>query len=278
VAIIAVLIGAVLGIGSAVVSRGKARDTAALLKTLDLAVQQFHSDAPLAGVRNYKKRFADEYPPDELEAFTEIDDYTPSGNLFATIAPAGADILPDTRPITDDVIAHRDIKAMVLAINLYDAQAADILQRIDPRFRRVQNLGTGGSADVERLDRKTSRSGATDEPLTYYVDSWGTAVDYFSACCPTGSAASDTPPDLPAADARRDASNWFVKVNNGVPLLVSYGPDGPEQFAADVIASEGRSDLVWDYHDNPDHKIDHRLNKDNVYSNPNVTDTLAAGS
>ena len=82
---------------------------------------------------------------------------------------------------------------------------------------------------------------APDEPLTYYVDSWGTPIDYFSTCSATGDAAADY---VPRVNARRDASTAFVHLNDGLPLLVSYGPDGranPRPNSASATEENGTS-------------------------------------
>ena len=274
VAVIAVLIGAIIGIGASVIAGGKARDTEALLKALETAVQQFQQDAPFAGVPNYNKRYADDYPPDELEALTGTYGYNPA--LFGNLSPGGADLVFQWSPSSLGEVQHRDIKAMSLAINLYSPEACSILERIDNRFRRVDKDPNTGAV-LEYLDREATLSQAPNEPLVYFVDSWGIPIEYYSTSDPSRrSADSDVGPP---PDARRDASTAFVRANNGVPLLVSYGPNGPEQFSRDFIDSEGPSDLVSDYHDDGAgaHLINHRLNDDNVYSNSAVVEKLRAG-
>jgi len=121
VAVIAVLIGAIIGIGASVIAGGRARDTEAMLKTIELAVTQFQQDAPLAGVPNYNTRYADDYPPDELEAFT--DEFTsPITPPFMMVSPGGAPLSPSSAAD----IQHGDIKAMALAISLYNPEACSI--------------------------------------------------------------------------------------------------------------------------------------------------------
>lgn len=267
VAVIAVLIGAIIGIGASVIAGGKARDTEALLKAIETAVQQFQQEAPFAGVPNYNTRYADDYPPDELEAFTKDNDF--GGELFDNVSPGGADLVFQWSPSSLGEVQYRDIKAMSLAISLYNPEACSILERIDNRFRRLETNISGDP--LEYLDRE-SVGGVTNEPLVYYVDSWGTPIEYYSTSDLSRRQAASDPGNL-----RKDASTSFVRANNGVPLLVSYGPNGPEQFSPAFISSEGPSDLVSDYHDDGAHLIDHRLNDDNVYSNSAVVDKLREG-
>ncbi|MCP4248601.1 MAG: prepilin-type N-terminal cleavage/methylation domain-containing protein [bacterium] len=280
VAIIAILLAAIVGVGRAVIARGKSQDTAAMLMTLELAIKQFRDDKPLAKVLNYNQRYTLDYPPDELEAFT--DEYNVVG--FLNISSGGSALVNQigtTINLGPGVVSNGGVKALALAIKLYSAAGAEILERIDGRFREVVTVA-GGNQPTEIL-RRTVAGIQVDEPLIYYVDSWGTPIDYFATSMPGAPGAagvveanSDAPPPV---GARRRASTAFVQLNDGLPLLVSYGPDGPDQFSADFIASEGNTDLVADYWDNgADNLINHRLNEDNVYSNPKLAEKLRQGA
>ena len=275
VAVIAILIAAIVGVSTSVIRGGKERDTEAMLQVLDLAVKEFRDDAPLAKVPNYKKRYVENCPPDELEAFT--DEFTPGSYLKIA---QGSDPLKDA---TDDQldlaeVKARSTKAMALAITLYSDEADAIIERIDGRFRK----STGGS---EYLERQVGAGSKIKQPLTYFVDSWGTPVEYFATSVdPSDStmALTDQTPTVVENDARKATSTSLVKANNGEPLFVSYGADGPDQFSPDFRDTDGLPfDMVKDWinwaldGDLTIPKIDHRLNTDNVYSNPAVADRLA---
>ena len=282
VAVIAILIAAIVGVSTSVIRGGKERDTGAMLQLLDLAVKEFRDDAPLAKVTHYKSRYVENCPPDELEAFTD-EFTTPSVPPFLRIAPGGtANALKDIGDGNLDLttVKARSTKAMALAITLYSDEADAIIERIDARFRK----STGGS---EYLDRQVGAGSKIKQPLTYFVDSWGTPVEYFSTndpCTTCTTALTDQPPTVILQDARRDTSASLVKANNGEPLFVSYGADGPDQFSPDFLDADGLPfDMVKDWIEyngdatNTTRRIDHRLNTDNVYSNPEIAERLAAG-
>jgi len=277
IGVIALLIGAILGVSVSVIAGAKARDTQAMLASLSLAVDQFRNDAPLAKATNYKKRYLENAPPDELEAFTG--EYTESP---VSVAP-GAAALQDGSggALSLSAVEHRDIKAMVLAMTLYSDAAAAILDRIDTRFRRRAQDAAGAPTEVLRRSMGGSN---IDIPLVYYVDSWGTPLDYFATSDTTGAQAFyDT---VPINNARRDTSTALLRINNGEPLFVSYGPDGPEQFSADFYdpADDLPYDLVYDWTTYTSdagfsgNRIDHPLNADNVYSDPQIAERLATGA
>ena len=275
IAVIAILIGAIIGVSSSVIAGGKARDTQAMLLVLDQAIEQFKEDMlerpRFSGSTktNYETRYG-VYPPDELEAFTDDGDFDPN-TFLPTISPgSGVDLTDDGgTPLDLTDVQNRGAKAMALAIKLYSPAGGDFLDLISDRFRRTMGNRQDdfhGDDSVEQLDR------TVPEPLVYFVDAWGTPIDYFATNDITVTADSDP------SDLRRDASTAFVRANNGVPLLVSYGPDGLDQFAQDFIDAEGETDLVADFHgDDPVRTIDHRLNADNVYSDPDIAEKLAAG-
>ena len=292
VAVIAILLGAIIAGGSALISKAKASDTRALFQTLALAVEQFKDDAPTAKVAGYTARYAN-YPPDELEVFSAADGIPPSGaNLLGT----GARLEDESDTVLSsplDAVEHRDVKAMVLAVRLFSAAGAEILDQVDERFRRRGQTATGLA---EYYDRdQTGSNNSFREPLIYYVDSWGTPIEYYATNLPgpsgsadvdtdrlTGDPAKDPYPGYPEPGARRIASTAFVAANNGVPLFVSYGSDGEDQFAEDFIADAtiGQTQLVWDFNDDYvggalDRAINHKLNADNVYSSPDLAAKLA---
>lgn len=279
VAVIAILLGAIIAGGSALISKAKASDTRALFQTLALAVEQFKDDAPTAKVTGYTARYAN-YPPDELEVFSADDGIPPSG---ANLVGTGARLEDESDTALSsplNAVEQRDVKAMVLAVRLFSAGAAEILDQVDERFRRQGQTAAGLA---EYYDR--DHSGSNDsfrEPLIYYVDSWGTPIEYYATNLPGSSGTADVDTDnSPTSGSRRIASTAFVAANNGVPVFVSYGPDGEDQFAQDFIDSVGQTQLVWDFNDDYvgggalDRAINHKLNADNVYSSPDLAAKLA---
>ena len=277
VAVIAILLGAILAGGSALISKAKARDTRALFLTLTLAVEQFKDDAPAAKVGGYITRYAN-YPPDELEVFSTADGIPSGGSLVPTGARLedGSDA-SFTSPL--NAVEHRDVKAMALAARLFSAGAAEILDQVDERFRRQGQTATGLAEYYDR--NHTGSNNSFREPLVYYVDSWGTPIEYYATNLPGPSGSADVDTDnSPTSGSRRIASTAFLGANNGVPVFVSYGPDGEDQFAQDFIDSVGCTQLVCDFNNDyvggaMDRAINHKLNADNVYSSPDLAAKLA---
>ncbi|HUU85229.1 MAG TPA: type II secretion system protein [Phycisphaerae bacterium] len=260
VAVISILIGAIITVSSVVIAGAKAKDTQAMLIVLDQAIDQFKEDMTSASKPWYqnatKGRYAENYPPDELEAFTVANE---APTLFTTIAPGG-DLEDDTGSgLTLNNVAQRDVKAMALAIKLFSPAGSEILDRIGERFKVAE----------PRQGLRRTNPFVSFEPLVYFVDSWGTPIEYYATAAGTENASTDSGGD------RRKTSKALVAANSGVPLLVSYGPDGPDQFSQDFIDTEGESDLVADFSQaDPVRTIDHRLNADNVYSNPDMNEKL----
>ncbi len=292
VAVIVILLGAIIGIGGKVISGAKVSDTETLFRTLGLAIEQFNEDAPLAKVRGYTERYGN-YPPDELEAFSAADGIPPS--------PPVTTLLSSTARLEDeddtgldaslDKVEHRDVKAMLLAIKVFSAESAAILDQVDERFKQI---GKTAARLTEYYDPKDNSANAFRQPLVYLVDSWGTPIEYYATVVPGGPPPSatfdvthDKAPDHPSAGTRRIASTALITANNGQPVFVSYGPDGEEQFAKDVLTTVGQTQVVWDFNDDfadaapapgsVDRTINHTLNHDNIYSSPALADRLAAG-
>jgi len=274
IAILSILIAASVAITGTLIDGAKVRQTRAMMQTLQLAIDQFKTDAPLDKIKPYRDRYGG-YPADELEPFltrTDPNQGIPEQNVAAanrrTIAVGAAAglVLP---PVDLEDYPNRPIRAMALTIKLHDSTAAAILGQISPKFRKPP-----GNPAMEFFDRDGNEVlDPGDEPLIYFVDAWGTPLDYFAVNPPANSNVDvPAPPDLP--DGLRLATSRFLLTRNrGKPVLMSYGPDGPEQLAA---LSENRSDLVTDF--NPTgptpRVIDHPLNEDNVYLDETLRDRL----
>lgn len=286
-AVIAILISAIFGVSISVINSGKVRDTQATLDTLELAVDQFRKDAPLGKMTTYNQRFIANSPPDELDVFVENGYLWPATSKSLNIAKAGTkltDAAHGDLDLDDPSMFARGTKAMALTISLYGSEeTASILDRVDARYRRSM-----GTAEVLYYDPGVGTTQRPDASLVYFVDSWETPIDYFSTYMtdPTTSprAKSDRPPAMVSMNARRDTSDALVRANNNEPVFVSYGPDGPEQFAWDFRDDDGLPfDIVkdWeDYRSDPGDKtprLDHKFNEDNVYSNPDLPVRLGVG-
>ncbi len=290
--IIAVLIGAVLGISSSVINNAKTQDTKVMLQTLELAIQAFKDDAPLNKVSGYNNRYAGGYPPDEMEAISVDDDFSstaPFDPVLSLNARLSSDttgtLAPWATALAEPIVAKNgDLIAMALAIKLYSPSASSLLDKLDPRFRRSLTDPASG-ATAKYLDK--DGGGRFYEPMEFFVDAWGTPIDYFATSDGTVGAPEATITDaglfVATPGDRRLTSAALIAANSGAPLFVSYGPDGPDQFAADFAdsAQVGRPhDMVNDWMNwdpavpPPDPAIDHPLNQDNIYSNPDIIDRL----
>ncbi len=290
VGIIIVLLGAILSISTSVFDRAKATNTLAMMQVLDLAINQFRDEAPLAKVPGYNARYRDNFPPDELEAISPADDFVPPGPNplpFTIMNPAcaflgaigggpvtlAAGVAGPAGQLAQD---NGDVIAMILAIKQYSATAGSILDRVDSRYRR--SLDQNPNSAIMYFDR--DGSGNFVEPLEYFVDSWGTPIEYFA----TNDASVARAQTTDGAGLRQALSTFFIQTNKQTPLFVSYGPDGQEQLSGDYTVVNGngshpKPDLIGDYlDDNTDNMIDHPLNADNIYSSPDpdFADKLAA--
>ena len=147
---------------------------------------------------------------------------------------------------------------MALSIRLFTPEASALLDRIDTQYRRPPHN------EAEFFDRDTSdgpTAAPQDEPLTYFVDAWGSPFEYYSS--------------LSVADGATDrekTSTFFHGVNRGRALLVSNGPTGASPHFANP---ETRVTLVTDLNDQTPGVIDNPLNADNVYIDDTLKDRMA---
>ena len=267
IAVLAILLGLVFKGGGSMLTKGKANDTEALLQNLDQAITAYKSEVVTqTDIPNADALFRGS-PPDAVYVFDKggttvagCDIAMGRGDPGSSNPwiPAGLDDGRDAGGKLSSPAAprHGDVRALVLAMRLRSPKASAILDQIDARFL------VPGRADGVFFD---PGDGSAPIPLDYYVDAWGTPIEYYSTrFCP----------DCPSGTPREAASDAFVRANNGEALLVSYGPDGPDQFAQDFFDDEnvGDTSLVADYWDNPartgvpDHLVNYVLNQDNIYS------------
>lgn len=271
IGIIVVLLATFFVVGQAVITGGKERNTKAMLLLVESAIAEFHSAAPLGQNTNFVKRYSN-YPPCELEVFTLSGLAPPASVVIANLTPgaAGAALSLDSIAPGFAAITNRNIKAMLLAIRTFSVAGSEILDRIPARYRRTDDLANSFVAPlraVEFLDRDGNGTvDLGDTPVELLVDDWGQPIEYLSTRIVPG-------PGIPTELPRQVMSDAWVRMNNGVPVLMSYGANGPDQFDADFIVGVGDSDVVTDWTGddgtNPG-VLDNALNKDNVF----VSDAL----
>lgn len=261
VGILAILISTLIAVSVSVLTSAKIRDTRTVLLNLQTAIDQFNDEAPLKRVQDYRTRYGN-YPCDELEGFAA--GIPGSGGTY--IGPGGDSRLNATVNFTD--IYNQDIKAMALVMRLYSAEVATILDRISPRYRRPPDN------PEEFFDRNGDGTMGTDDvPLGYFVDTWGTPLQYFAIRDDGLASASDDP-----MKRRLKTSSFLVQRNRGKSVLVSYGPNGPDQWSEEAILVNGQTDLVTDYHDATPGVIDNLMNEDNVYVDEALNERLRQGN
>jgi len=293
IVIIGVLISAVLVASTSLIGKSKARNTQTVLQLVADAAEQFkrsESEKPTL-TRNaaYKKRYG-MYPPDELEVFSATAPAGASGAVpYKLASPAGSTIVPAEFPnmrfytdkSDDDRFEHRDLAALIVAIESQGGEAAAILDRIADRNRSTGSLATTDGKPNQYLSRPAGINpdsinnafGEEDLQIRYILDDWGNPISYM--------AQRDFVHDKEDETKSSNHVNWnessteFVRINSGQPLIFSYGPNGNDQLKADAMGpTEGKVSLPGDF-DN--HKIDEPFNDDNVYLNDQLREKLSKG-
>jgi prepilin-type N-terminal cleavage/methylation domain-containing protein len=265
VAVLALLIGMAFRGATAMTESAKVRETEGLFLALSQAMDAYKLEVKQSRAAGGKvAALYNGAPPDDLRVFTQA-----GVNLGGTVVSmvAGNPIVPNvTEPrdatagsLTDPGLRkHGDVRAMVLAMRLRSPKASEILDGINEKYRvnegnLVFNPGDGTNAI----------------PLTHYVDAWGTPIEYYSVCTSVNS-----------LDPRERTSFALVHNSNAEPVLVSYGPDGPEQFSGDIFDDPafGDTSVVSDFNGGCSGcmagKIDSTLNQDNIYSSETLKDRM----
>lgn len=300
IVIIIILISSVLVATSAVFTKAKTTSTQAVLAVVQQAVEQFEREqkenstltkaTQKAGDKpvEYRKRYG-QYPPDELELFTHLG--LPGSKEGPTLGIGGATIhaplpaddwpqmqfYPYVDPLEYNVFESRDLAAMIVAIELYSDTASAILDRI-PNDNRHPGMFDNQGNPVLFLDRP----GGVDEKydpgdlqIRYIIDGWGMAISYLAQ---RDFIAGATP--SPNHEYWNRASTEMIRLNDGKPIIFSYGPNGGEQFEKQwMVDEEAKASLVGDWRDVDDAKsrINHHLNADNIYANAALKEKLAVG-
>ncbi len=269
-AILAIVIGMTLAVTGRAVDDAKVRQTRGILLNLQAAVDRFKLDAPLKRMKDFNDRYRG-YPPDELGAFEDGADAIKldGGKAWRPIGPGSESKLEFPGTVASHPLGG--IKAMTLAIRLYSPEGALALDQIGANYRKAPpreeyfNRSDDNTLDID------------DEPLVYFVDAWGTPIDYYATNPVPGSDADFPPPAGAGRQLERyETSTFMVAKNLGKPVLVSFGPNGAEQCSAEFIQSEGVTDLVADFDPQGPrpHAIDNPLNDDNVYIDEGLRDRL----
>ena len=297
IVIIAILVGAVMVASTSLIGKSKSRNTQSVLQIVADAAEQFkrtETEKPaLTRHARYKARYG-HYPPDELEVFTPAGvpgppSLPPTGNLAV---PTGSSIFPATNPFpsmrfytngTDDDKEHRDLAALIVAIESQGGEAAAVLDRITDRNRSAGYLDPGTKNPGQYLSRPTGINatsvnndwGAEDLQIRYILDDWGIPISYMSQ----RDFVHDGPNPVPSSnhEAWNEASTELVRLNGGQPIIFSYGPNGKDQLTADAMGTEGKVSLIGDFEFNEDHVVNDPFNDDNVYINDQLREKLAKG-
>jgi prepilin-type N-terminal cleavage/methylation domain-containing protein len=294
IVIIGVLISVVLVASTSLIGKSKARNTQAVLQIVADAAEQFkrsESEKPtLTRNAKYKARYG-LYPPDELEVFSA----TPPSKAGSAVphglaTPAGSTIVPtppypamrfyaDGSP--DDSFEHRDLAALIVAIESQGGEAAAILDRISDRNRSIGVLDSQGNP-AQFLSRPLTineqQANATwdseDLQIRYILDDWGNPIGYM--------AQRDFNHDDAATTASSNHPAWnqvsteIRRLNGDQPVIFSYGPNGKDQLTQDAMGTEAeaKASLPGDF---ADHMMNHPFNDDNVYLNEQLREKLSKG-
>lgn len=299
VGIIAVLAGALLVAGNAVIQRGRAQNTLMILSVVDNAIDEFsqrqQSNPTLTRQAAYKKRYGT-FPPDELEVF--IDGLPTQNNSTKALVPGGGKVVTggtgggsfqemtwQTTPYTNDQLraeGNRDIAALLLAIDLFGDESRMMIDKLPAENIVEPRLPDGNP--LLYLDRNQNQmyDQMIDKPLRYVVDSWDVPLSYMSQR-DFGIAGGNVDTSSTNHPSWNEASTTLVRLNGSRPIVFSYGPNGPDQLDEQVVAA-GRaggggdipSTVVDDFADNE--RVDSPLNDDNIYPDETLVQKLRRGT
>lgn len=295
--ILSVLISTVVVVGTTVIQKSKVNNTKAVLQVVADALEEFKREQQthrtITKRKAYRNRYGD-YPPDELEVFTPLGlpgSAPPPANR--SLAVGGAPIVPtptstawdqmrfySTGDPAKDPIEHRDLAAMIVVIETLSEKAALILGRLPKRNRTTGPIDPATGEPSLWLDRDGSGQWTPNEDfqIRYIVDAWGVPLSYLAQRDWTN---NNPPPVSTNHPQWNEASTEIIRINRGQPLIFSYGPDGKDQLTKEWMevanGEPGVASLVGDFEGTPHGRIDHHLNADNVYLDPDLTDRLARG-
>jgi len=291
-AIIGVLFAAVLTGRNAVMGSARTKDTKATLQIVQDALEEFKREQTASptiirakhGTVRYEKRYG-KYPPDELEVFTPVGlpNSAPPGGSLAVGSPK-PEMVPkppgDGYPPMDfdsseePEFEHRDLVAMVLAIDEFGDTSKAILDKI-PDNRRTSGPVDAEGKPLRFLDRDDNGTwdAEVDGDIRLIVDGWGVPLTYFAQRdFVEGAEAATVSPNAPEWN---EGSTEMIRLNHGQPIILSYGPDGRDQLAKENVTEHPTAILINDFED--DHKVNDPSNADNVYVDDSLKEKLAKG-
>lgn len=317
IVVIGILVSSILVASAGFINKGRTNNTQAMLQVVADAVEEFKREQTTkptitrakqlkkAGVGDpektqvfYSDRYG-QYPPDELEVFTN--EGLPGSQappVLRTLAPGGAAIIPAPpwqamrfyKDGTDaDFVEHRDLCAMIVAIETLSESASSILDRIPDKNRSPGALDRDGKPALflDRPDPNTNPPtpngnwDSNDHQIRLILDDWGMPISYFAQRDWKEASPDFVPIQSSNHAGWNEAATELIRLNGGQPIIMSYGPNGKEQLTKDAMADDARASLVGDFEiDDGIHKahvIDHELNDDNVYSNPALKEKLGKG-
>ncbi len=300
--IIVTLISAVLVAGPALIDRAKTTSTQAILVQVQAMVELFEREQrerptiarPRRGEPTYIKRYGF-FPPDELEIFTPSGVPNTPTKARRSLAPGQAELIPaptgsnkyssmkfylDRNDKLE--LEHRDNAALVLAIELYGRESKALLDSISATHRVTAPVDDDGNPllFLDR-DRNQKWTPEKDLPIRYIVDSWKLPISYLAQRDWVKSSSSAVVTKSGNSGDWNQASTQMIRRNNSQPIIFSYGANGSDQLTKDIMTSDitGEVTLIQDWMGGGSlgtkQQIDHPLNVDNVYANPQLKDRLA---
>lgn len=301
--VIGILVSSILVAASSLVGKSKERNTQSVLQVVADAVEEFKREQTarptLTQKAAYKKRYG-LYPPDELEVFAKNE--TTPGVPFRLATPTGAAIVPappyepmkfysdsDCSTAQCQATEHRDLAALIVAIETHGDASAALLAKIPDRNRSAGVLTSDNEKrPAQFLDRPVGINNPTpdgkwspdDLQIRYILDDWGMPISYLAQ----RDFSEDNPP--PVSSNHRgwnEGSTELIRLNGAQPVIFSYGANGKEQLTADMMGTTGAASLMGDFEpETPGpaelpHVIDNPANADNVYANTALKEKLAKG-
>ena len=299
--IILILLSSVFVGASALLDKSKSRAAAAQLAVVESAIDEFkrnQTERPTIVLatqqvdKHYATRYGS-YPPDELELFTPaglpgskppppnrslvIERNEDTGERVSVVPkPTGANydaMKFYTAGNPKPELEHRDLAAMLLAIEMFSSSAQAILDQLPPKQWHTE-LSPADGTPVQFLDMDGDGSFNAkkfDRQIRWLLDPWGVPLSYF--------AQRDWKEDDPEKTKSSNHESWneastkLIRLNGGRPIIMSFGPDGRDQLKKDILDNDLTASLVGDWATHG--TLRNPLNEDNVYADPALAEKLA---